>query len=332
MTGNILQAIADTQDEYGGYPGQLISYTDIDGNVHDGILMPDKWNASMLKTSGAPLSSRLQQIKDYTPIISHDGKVEIMGSSWAKMFYLTVPKTKKDGAVYYENKTLLRAAGENFYPYRGKLRADIPADHIDEIVKELTKLGVKVKDDTTDILQRNGIGAYTDDEVSYENDPAAKLLGRSRRTAKQRREFAQRERQRMTERVKSLAEKLHLDNVDIVTDAYTLEGKKQRAKGFYSKSTGKITIVVPNHSSVFDIEQTLLHEAVAHYGLRQLFGEHFDTFLDNVLNNAEESIRRRIVDMAAKTVGISVRLPKNILLRLQKILNLKTSMQAGGGR
>ena len=300
MTGNILQAIADTQDEYGGYPGQLISYTDIDGNVHDGILMPDKWNASMLKTSGAPLSSRLQQIKDYTPIISHDGKVEIMGSSWAKMFYLTVPKTKKDGAVYYENKTLLRAAGENFYPYRGKLRADIPADHIDEIVKELTKLGVKVKDDTTDILQRNGIGAYTDDEVSYENDPAAKLLGRSRRTAKQRREFAQRERQRMTERVKSLAEKLHLDNVDIVTYAYTLEGKKQRAKGFYSKSTGKITIVVPNHSSVFDIEQTLLHEAVAHYGLRQLFGEHFDTFLDNVLNNAEESIRRRIVDMAAK--------------------------------
>lgn len=300
MTGNILQAIADTQDEYGGYPGQLISYTDIDGNVHDGILMPDKWNASMLKTSGAPLSSRLQQIKDYTPIISHDGKVEIMGSSWAKMFYLTVPKTKKDGAVYYENKTLLRAAGGNFYPYRGKLRADIPADHIDEVVKELTKLGVKVKDDTTDILQRNGIGAYTDDEVSYENDPVAKLLGQSRRTAKQRREFAQHERQRMAERVESLAEKLHLDNVDVVMDASVLEGKKQRAKGFYSKSTGKITIVIPNHTSTFDVEQTLLHEAVAHYGLRQLFGEHFDTFLDNVFNNADENIRRRIVDMAAK--------------------------------
>lgn len=300
MTGNILQAIADTQDEYGGYPGQLISYTDIDGNVHDGILMPDKWNASMLKTSGAPLSSRLQQIKDYTPITSHDGKVEIMGNSWAKMFYLTVPKTKKDGAVYYENKTLLRAAGGNFYPYRGKLRADIPEERIIEVVKELAKLGVKVKDDTTDILQRNGIGAYNDDEVSYENDPVAKLLGQSRRTAKQRREFARRERQRMAERVESLAEKLHLDNVEVVTDASVLDGKKQRAKGFYSKSTGKITIVIPNHTSAFDVEQTLLHEAVAHYGLRQLFGEHFDTFLDNVFNNADENIRRRIVDMAAK--------------------------------
>lgn len=150
MTGNILQAIADTQDEYGGYPGQLISYTDIDGNVHDGILMPDKWDASMLKTSGVPLSSRLQQIKDYKSIISHDGKVEITGSSWAKMFYLTVPKTKKDGAVYFENKTLLDAAGGNFYPYRGKLRADIPADRIDEVVQELTKLGVKVKEERND--------------------------------------------------------------------------------------------------------------------------------------------------------------------------------------
>ena len=120
MTGNILQAIADTQDEHGGYPGQLISYTDIDGNVHDGILMPDKWNTSMLKTSGAPIISRLKQIKDYMPVTSHDGKVDITGSSWAKVYYLTVPKTKKDGAVYYENKVLLRAVnGSNFYPYRG---------------------------------------------------------------------------------------------------------------------------------------------------------------------------------------------------------------------
>ena len=126
MTGNILQAIADTQDERGGFPGQLISYTDIDGNVHDGILMPDKWNTSMLKTSGAPIISRLQQIRDYMPVTSHDGKVQILGSSWTKAYYLTVPKTKKDGAVYYENKTLLRAVnGGNFYPYRGKLRADM---------------------------------------------------------------------------------------------------------------------------------------------------------------------------------------------------------------
>lgn len=168
---------------------------------------------------------------------------------------------------------------------------------MDASVETANNISASEEDDE---LKREGGGAYTDDEVSYENDPVAKLLGQSRRTAKQRREFAQRERQRMAERVEILAEKLHLDNVEIVTDASVLDGKKQCAKGFYSKSTGKITIVIPNHTSAFDVEQTLLHEAVAHYGLRQLFGEHFDTFLDNVFNNADENIRKRIVDMAAK--------------------------------
>ena len=547
MTGNILQAIADTQDERGGFPGQLISYTDIDGNVHDGILMPDKWNKSMLKTSGAPIISRLKQIKDYMPVASHDGKVEITGSSWAKMYYLTVPKTKKDGAVYYENKTLLRAVnGGNFYPYRGKLRADIPAEHIESVVKELSKLGVKVQeeakeddvlyrlddyttneeeandlfrvvDDASEIerlnneptikvyramslvdgklyppmskkigtgnnrisqapsefgqwevsderpelvekdgknknhiyivkdngkglwvaynpyfhtsrnplndqfaeayqrpnlvtvevevpeseltsgyqaegakdpvgetkwnagpvnrqlsgdkkrkvilsrwmrpvrivpesevaqriaeliegenvaipdntvtpslleelkklgvkivdgisknrkkaatVLRSGNGALTDDDLDNANDPVSKLLGKSTRTARQRKAFAERERGRMVERVRELAETLHLDNVDIVTDASTLQGNRAKAKGFYSRSTGRITIVIPNQTSVFDAEQTLLHEAVAHYGLRELFGEHFDTFLDNVFQNADTDVRRHIVELAER--------------------------------
>ena len=301
MTGNILQAIADTQDEHGGYPGQLISYTDIDGNVHDGILMPDKWNTSMLKTSGAPIISRLKQIKDYMPVTSHDGKVDITGSSWAKVYYLTVPKTKKDGAVYYENKALLRAVnGSNFYPYRGKLRADIPEENIERVVRELSKLGVKVKEETNedDALYRNGYGMLTDDELSLSNDPVAKVTGRQTRTVAQRRAFAKRERQRMVNAVQKLAETLHLDNVDIVTDASTLQGRRAKAKGFYSRGTGRITIVIPNHTSVYDVEQTLLHEAVAHYGLRQLFGEHFDTFLNNVFQNADKDVRRRITELA----------------------------------
>ena len=548
MTGNILQAIADTQDERGGFPGQLISYTDIDGNVHDGILMPDKWNTSMLKTSGAPIISRLQQIRDYMPVTSHDGKVQILGSSWTKTYYLTVPKTKKDGAVYYENKTLLRAVnGGNFYPYRGKLRADIPAENIETVVRELSKLGVKVKeevnndddvlyraddfttneeeandlfrvvDDASEIerlnneptikvyramslvdgklyppmskkigtgsnrisqapsefgqwevsderpelvekegknknhiyivkdngkglwvaynpyfhtsrnplndqfaeayqrpnlvtvevevpaseltsgyqaegakdpvgetkwnagpvnrqlsgdkkrkvilsrwmrpvrivpesevaqriadliegenvaipdntitpslleelkklgvkivdginksrkkastVLRSGNGTLTDDDLSIANDPVSKLLGKSTRTARQRKAFAERERGRMVERVRELAETLHLDNVDIVTDASTLQGNRTKAKGFYSRSTGRITIVIPNQTSVFDAEQTLLHEAVAHYGLRELFGEHFDTFLDNVFQNADTEVRRHIVELAER--------------------------------
>ena len=132
-------------------------------------------------------------------------------------------------------------------------------------------------------IRRDGVGSSTNDVLS------------------------QRERQRMVARVENLAKKLHLDNIEIVTDASTLEGNKKRAKGFYSKSTDKITIVIPNHSSAFDVEQTLLHEAVAHYGLRQLFGEHFDTFLDNVFNNADKAIRQRISELAIKKYNFDFR-------------------------
>lgn len=44
----------------------------------------------------------------------------------------------------------------------------------------------------------------------------------------------------------------------------------------------------------------MLHEAVAHYGLRKLFGENFGNFLDNVFNNAEPDVRERIVNLASK--------------------------------
>lgn len=147
---------------------------------------------------------------------------------------------------------------------------------------------------------REGKGELSDDMLSYLNDPMAQMMGKPRGTKKQRAQFAERERGRMQAHAEKLVERLHLTNVEIVTDASQLEGKQRTAKGFYNKRTGKITIVLPNHASTVDVEQTLLHEAVAHYGLRQLFGEHFDDFLDMVYRNAEEGIRRKIAEASAK--------------------------------
>ena len=104
----------------------------------------------------------------------------------------------------------------------------------------------------------------------------------------------------MVNRVNELASKLHLDNIEIVTDASTLSGDRRRANGFYNRKTGKITIVVANHSDLADLEKTVLHESVAHHGLRKLFGEHFNTFLDNVFRNADVDVRKRITGLASK--------------------------------
>lgn len=149
-------------------------------------------------------------------------------------------------------------------------------------------------------LKRDGEGAYSDTEVSMENDPWSKAWGESLRSKREEREFARRERRRMVEHIGELADKLNLRNVEIVTGTRGLEGRKARAKGFFDKRTGKITVVIPNNVSVADVEQTLLHEAVAHYGLRQLLGEHFDEFLDKVYEAAENGIKEQIDLLASR--------------------------------
>ncbi|MBR4294145.1 MAG: hypothetical protein IKT53_04080 [Bacteroidaceae bacterium] len=113
---------------------------------------------------------------------------------------------------------------------------------------------------------RPGEGAYTDEEVAFENDPVSKVLGKPRGTKAQRREFAERERKRMREAVDDVASALNTP-IEVLESTEGLTGRRATAKGWYEKSTGRIVVVLPNNKSVADVMQTVLHEAVAHYGL-----------------------------------------------------------------
>ncbi|MBR6130761.1 MAG: strawberry notch C-terminal domain-containing protein, partial [Bacteroidales bacterium] len=547
MTGNILQAVADTQDEMGGYPGQLISYSDEEGNIHDGILMPDSWEPSMLRTSGVPIEGVMGKIRNYENVESQDGKVSIYGSDYAQKYFLEVPKTKKEGAQYYENAEILRSVTDGiFYPFRGgKLRADIPARNIDAVVKELGRMGVRVKSDEetekrrrmvddselierlesepketgyrnvvlnadgtlgspmASKLGRKGVGRsatsgfafgsweqadenpdmatdegkidlikpdgksvagvdynpyihirptlvnkqfkqawerpnlvyveteYPSSELTsgYRAEKAKKAVGRHdwnggelilsrwdkpvrivpwERVAddweqefkgegipfdiipprllpilaergmeilpphkgmgkacndayerwksapeayygenvtvqregetgpteltygdwfdqgsverigafagySRRRIDAMKERQKASvrKRLEEQIEKMGLkDRVVMVESADELgdvSEEDRRSKGWYDVETGKIVIVLDNHTSSDDVIATILHEGVAHYGLRQLFGKHFDTFLDNVYASATEEVRGAITNLAANKYGWNIR-------------------------
>lgn len=136
-------------------------------------------------------------------------------------------------------------------------------------------------------------------------------------------------RKQMTERVKELAALLHLDNVEVVTNVSGLKGKTKSARGFYTKSTGKISVVIPNNTNLADVEQTLLHEAVAHYGLRKMFGTHFDTFLDNIFNNADENVRRKIVELATKNGWDFRKATEEYLAGLAEHINFEEARKNG---
>ena len=72
-----------------------------------------------------------------------------------------------------------------------------------------------------------------------------------------------------------------------------LEEVNKAAKGWYDRRTGRITIVAGNHTSVADAESTLLHEAVAHYGLRQLLGDTVNLLLAAAAYNFKRAKRSR---------------------------------------
>lgn len=192
-------------------------------------------------------------------------------------------------------------------------------------IKEAIEKGLSVVND----VNREGDGIISDADISLLNDPMSRMMGESRFTPEQQEKFAAMERERMARHVDELADKLHLNNIEVVTDASTLTGKRKKAKGFYNRHTGKITIVVENHRDIEDIEQTVLHEAVAHYGLRQLFGTHFDDFLDNVFKYAEEGIRREIVNLAKKHSWDFRTATEEYLAGLAERTNFERAMESG---
>ena len=183
---------------------------------------------------------------------------------------------------------------EHYAEYEGARAARVLAD-IDRYYSE----GIKPEGT---VPFRQGDGRYTDEELALINDPAARLYGESFRTKKQQKQYAERVRNHMRKKANELAEKLHLpvEIIESEEDMAKLQGKKAKAKGWYEVKSGKIVLVLPNNESVADVVETVLHEGVAHLGLRKLFGKQFTQFLDNVYNHAEQSIREKIGEIARK--------------------------------
>lgn len=213
----------------------------------------------------------------------------------------------RNALKWVEKEKVLNWLAPSSYKPSGMQTNEAPFD-IAKVIQDFENPKVsdeKVSEDDTAIdalnseyrgewLKREGEGQATDEEVSLANDPVSKMIGKSRYSAGQQVEYAENMRERMTTHAQELAGKLHLSNVEIVADGSGFTGKRQKAKGFYNKTTGKITVVIGNHTSMADVEKTILHEAVAHHGLRQLFGEHFDQFLDNVYESCDYKIQQKI--------------------------------------
>ncbi|MBQ7156515.1 MAG: hypothetical protein IJR86_01795 [Bacteroidaceae bacterium] len=157
-------------------------------------------------------------------------------------------------------------------------------------------------------LERDGA-----QQLSYDESLAAsKAAGYTKRQHDTWWNRRQREKRNTAE---DMAAKMHLgDRVTIVDSADELDGisfenltdEDRQSKGWFDPKTGKIVIILGNHASPHDVLQTMLHEGVNHYGLRELFGKNFLQFLDNVYEHATPEIRRKIAELSAK-YGFNIR-------------------------
>lgn len=165
--------------------------------------------------------------------------------------------------------------------------------------------------DAANIRNNSETQSQNGENLLLGRDGLDKLPQQSRRvyTTKERREheaYAERQWRRAHEVANEIIDKLNIsdditvyESIDEVPGSEDFSAKRRRSKGWYDPRTNKIVVVLGNHRSPNDVLQTILHEAVAHYGLRKLFGKNFETFLDNVYKYADMDVRRRIINMAA---------------------------------
>ena len=102
-----------------------------------------------------------------------------------------------------------------------------------------------------------------------------------------------------TQAAQKAAENLNLGGRVVVHEsAEGLEGKEATAKGWYDTRTGQIHVVLSNNADAADVTQTILHESVAHHGLRELFGHNvMDAFLDSVFAAASQEVKDAINEL-----------------------------------
>ena len=112
---------------------------------------------------------------------------------------------------------------------------------------------------------------------------------------------ASHDREAMRNKAVQLSDKLHTpikiveDVKDITHSNAEVERRKRNSKGWYDVRTGEVVVVLPNNRDVEDVAATVMHETVAHKGLRELVGEeHYDEFLDEVYEHLRGDLKQGI--------------------------------------
>lgn len=120
VTGNLMQALVDTHKDP-QTSGQLISYTAIDGDVKQGILMNERFKEENLKVN-QPINTKFNDILNFETVMSNDKEVIVQkASAYTDVYKLSVSKSKQRGSKYFLDKDLINLIGSEFQTSGGSM-------------------------------------------------------------------------------------------------------------------------------------------------------------------------------------------------------------------
>lgn len=417
VTGNLLQALVDTQKSF--MRGYLVSYSTMDGDTRQGILMSDNFKPDDLKSS-APFNTKISAVRSGEPVTSEDKRVTVeKNTGWRTGYSLKVPKSRKTGGEFFEDKKLRSLVSRNEFETKGAyMVANFEEENLEKVMKRLSDMGVTVSqkaklENSEGVRYRESSSqrSIVDSQINelaknYLNEDLSRYPYEDRRTDKNNEgevyygyseplfkeenlmdsefvpevikdivrnneyeidpkditdtlqkyieseggpeeEFARpfvdalewfnenRKDIRMSDKVNLIIdrndsrmrdgsgmENISADStedikrevektayklnvpVEVITSTDQIKDESVRKaiesgrkiKGWYSLSDRKVYVYLPNTSSIEDARQTILHEGVAHFGLRKLVGdENMDSYLDEVFANVTKEVRERII-------------------------------------
>jgi uncharacterized protein YcgL (UPF0745 family) len=139
FTGNLIKAFEK-------YPnGKLVNYTDYQGQVRQGLMMPKGFDIQEELTKEPVAFSNPQQVMTFiTELTNRRGIVKTLDELLilktqfnGEGFVLQTPKAKESGGKYFLDEGLIAAAGSDFYSVSDRMEVVIPPERLEQTLAVL---------------------------------------------------------------------------------------------------------------------------------------------------------------------------------------------------
>lgn len=283
VTGNILQAYSVNKQ------GQLVSYTTDNGQIKQGILLPENYKPEDQKMR-VQIIKVIDKIKAGVPMVDASGDISI--SKQNGTYQLNVPLSKTRGGKYFlDDKLRDMIVGRDFRQLGQGMVGVVTENRLEDILGYLSSVhNTSVEIDTKPAQQKNNEPNEPKDNIRFQ-------LGEQKAFE-------------TNDNTKATKENLQAEFPDAIVvqseselpTSIQNEIREQRAegdvKGVYHK--GEVYLVADNLKTIGEATGTYRHEMLGHKGVTDYLADKLNDYTTRIIDNAKGGQLRKLQELAAK--------------------------------